>query len=186
MTVPGSSAGRLSAARGTTAAVGAERAALYTRLVNANHSAIYNYVLRMVADPGLAEDLTQESYLRAYRGIDRLPADANHRAWLFRIATNATTDEIRRRRRRPTEVFGLSSTLRASGEAEDARLGRFELQDALAQLELRHAKVLHLFEFAGLSAPEVAEVLGIRPEAARKRRQRARAALAQILDGGGS
>lgn len=159
----------------------AEIRALYTRLVEDHHRSIYNYVVRIVGEPALAEDLTQETFLRAYRALGRLPEDANHRAWLFRIATNAATDEIRRRKRRPLELLGLAPTLRAAGESEDQKLGRMCLTDAMAELDVHHRIILNLFEFGGLNAPEVAEALGIRAEAARKRRQRARQALARIL-----
>ncbi len=155
--------------------------ALYTRLVDDNHRSIFNFVLRIVGEPALAEDLTQETFLRAYRALARLPEDANYRAWLFRIATNAATDEIRRRKRRPQEMLGLAPTLKAQVESEDQKLGRMCLTEAMAELEPHHRVILTLFEFGGLNAPEVAEVLGIRPEAARKRRQRARQALARIL-----
>lgn len=160
----------------------AELEALYASLVRDHHRAIYRYVHRLLGDAFLAEDITQEAFLRAYRGLPRLPRDANHRAWLFRIASNAATDELRRRARRPSELFGLSPTLRASSVTEDARLGRVDIDSALQTVAPHHREVLLLFEFSELSAPEVAQVLGIRPAAARKRRQRAREALARILD----
>lgn len=156
--------------------------ALYASLVRDHHRAIYRYVQRLLGDSFLAEDITQEAFLRAYRGLPKLPRDANHRAWLFRIASNAATDELRRRARRPSELFGLSPTLRAPSVPEDARLGRVDLDRALQSISRHHRQVLVLFEFSELSAPEVAQVLGIRPEAARKRRQRAREALARVLD----
>lgn len=161
----------------------AEAEAVYADLVRTQHRAIYNYVYRIVWDGTLAEDVTQEAFLRAYRALGRLPRDANFRAWLYRIATNAATDELRRRKRRPAESTGLAPTLRAAGESEEDRLGRLAIEAAMAALAPHHRVVLNLFEFAELSAPEVAEALGIKPEAARKRRQRAREALAAILRG---
>lgn len=154
---------------------------LYASLVHDHHRSIYNYVYRIIGDTGLAEDVTQEAYLRAYRALPRLPEDANHRAWLYRIATNAATDLLRRRKRRPQELLGLSPTLRARSETEDLRLGRLCLDDAMRQLPESHRVVLNLFEFGEFSAPEVGQVLGINAAAARKRRQRARSALARIL-----
>lgn len=155
---------------------------LYVGLVRDYHRRIYNYVFRMVGDSGLAEDLTQEAYLRAYRALPRLPAGANHRAWLFRIATNAATDELRRRKRRPDVLLGLAPNHRARTPSEDERLGRVCLDDALMSIQPHHRAVLMLFEFAEFTAPQVGEVLGISPSTARKRRQRAREALARALD----
>lgn len=164
----------------------AEAETVYAELVRAQHRAIYNYVYRIVWDASLAEDVTQEAYLRAYRALRRLPRDANFRAWLYRIATNAATDELRRRRRRPAEMLGLAPSLHADVENEEDRLGRLSIEAAMASIAPHHRVILNLFEFAELSAPEVAEALGIKPEAARKRRQRAREALAQALKGLGT
>jgi len=179
MTFPQDSVRRVG---GTSTAALTDLEVLYAGLVRDHHRSIYNYLARVLGDPMLAEDVTQEAFLRAYRALPRLPDDANHRAWLFRIATNAATDEIRRRRRRPAEWLGLSPTLRAPVPSEDERLGRLDLDDALARVKPHHRIVLMLFEFAGMSATEVAEALRIRPEAARKRRQRAREALIGALD----
>lgn len=77
--------------------------------------------------------------------------------------------------------MGLSPTHRAPTPSEDDRLGRVCLDDALLVIAPHHRAVLMLFEFSGFSAPEVGEVLGIAPEAARKRRQRAREALVRVM-----
>jgi RNA polymerase sigma-70 factor (ECF subfamily) len=178
MAIPKESAGALWSA--SQPAEG-ETETLFVGLVRDYHRTVYNYVYRLVGEEALAEDLTQESYLRAYRGLPKLPPGANHRAWLFRIATNAATDELRRRQRRPRVPLLASLGLRAPTESEDTRLGRVALDDALMRLPGHHRAILNLFEFAELTAPEVGEVLGISPETARKRRQRAREALAQLL-----
>jgi len=155
---------------------------LYVGLVRDYHRRIYNYVFRIVGDSALAEDLTQEAYLRAYRALPKLDGSANHRAWLFRIATNVATDELRRRKRRPRQVFDMVKTLRASVRSEDERLGQICVDDALMRIATHHRAVLMLFEFSEFTAPQVAEVLGITPEAARKRRQRAREALVSAFE----
>jgi RNA polymerase sigma factor (sigma-70 family) len=180
MAIPNESAGRLLQAGALDAS---EAETLFIGLVRDYHRTVFNYVFRMVGDDALAEDVTQEAYLRAYRGLPKLPPGANHRAWLFRIATNAATDELRRRKRRPVVPLMASLGLRARTESEDQRLGRVTLDEALLRLPAHHRAVLNLFEFAEFSAPEVGEVLGISPETARKRRQRAREALARLLRG---
>jgi RNA polymerase sigma-70 factor (ECF subfamily) len=157
---------------------------LFIGLVRDYHRRVYNYVFRIVGDDESAEDLTQETFLRAYRALPKLPPGSNHRAWLFRIATNAAADELRRRKRRPSIPLPDGMALRAKVESEDHKLNRVVLDDALRELRFHHRVVLMLFEFAEFSAPEVGEVLGISPETARKRRQRARQALARVLDEG--
>ncbi len=154
---------------------------LFVGLVRDYQQRIYNHLLRIVGDSAVAEDLCQEVYLRAYRSLGRLDSGANHRAWLYRIATNAAMDELRRRKRRPWGIGGLLHLLRADGQGEDDRLNRVVLDEAMLRIPAEHRAVLSLFEYAGLTAPQVAETLGITPEAARKRRQRAREALGAAL-----
>lgn len=153
--------------------------ALFIGLVRDYHRRIYSYVYRLVGDDVLAEDLTQDTFLRAFRSLGKLPPGANYRAWLFRIATNAATDELRRRKRRP--LVALGPFLRAPDASEEQRLGAVVLNEGLKAIAANHREILMLFEFAEFSAPEVAEVLNISPETARKRRQRAREALARAL-----
>lgn len=155
--------------------------ALFVGLVRDYQQRIYNHLLRIVGDSAVAEDLCQEVYLRAYRSLGKLDSGANHRAWLYRIATNAAMDELRRRKRRPWGISGLLHLLRAGGPSEDEHLSRVVLDQAMLRIPAEHRAVLSLFEYAGLSAPQVAETLGITPEAARKRRQRAREALGEAL-----
>jgi len=159
-----------------------ELEALFLGLVHDYHRRVFNYIYRIVGDGAVAEDLTQEAYLRAFRGLPKLDAGANHRAWLFRIATNVATDELRRRRRRPLTVMGLTPFFAAPTAPEDERLGRIVLDKALMRIAPHHRAILMLFEFAEFTAPEVGEILGISPETARKRRQRAREALVRELD----
>jgi len=90
-------------------------------------------------------------------------------------------DELRRRKRRPWGISGLLHLLRAGGPSEDEHLSRVVLDQAMLRIPAEHRAVLSLFEYAGLSAPQVAETLGITPEAALKRRQRAREALGEAL-----
>src|SRR3954471_6605774 len=93
---------------------------------------LYSAALRMTRNPSDAEDLVQDTYLRAYRGFGGFTEGTNLRAWLFRILTNAFINTYRSKQRRPTETDladvedlylyrRLSSleTLAASRSAED-------------------------------------------------------------------
>lgn len=160
-----------------------EHETLFLGLVRDYHRRVFNFIYRIVGDEATAEDLTQEAYLRAYRGLPDLPPGSHHRAWLFRIATNAALDELRRRRRRPETLLGVWRHHAAPAGSEDDRLGRLCLREALSRVSPDHRAVLLLFEYAGFTAPEVGEVLGVTPETARKRRQRAREALVRAIGG---
>ena len=91
-------------------------------VVSAHHDEIFRYLRRAIGPAGDAEDLSQETFLRAYRAFAALPKDANVRAWLFSIATNLAKNYFRsetRRRRAYGEVQGgARAATRASQEAE--------------------------------------------------------------------
>jgi RNA polymerase sigma-70 factor (ECF subfamily) len=151
---------------------------MYLRLVADYQAAILNYLYRLVGDVDIAEDLTQDTFIKAYRALDRLEldeaAEPRRRAWLYRIAHNTATDHLRRGGR--LQWLSLEA-LRHHGGGDPAPSAEGEpVRQALAALSAEHRQVLLLFGPAGLDAAEVGEVLGITPEAARKRRQRAREA----------
>ncbi len=152
---------------------------VYLDLVRTYQSAILNYIWRLVGDTDVAEDLTQDTFFKAWRALDRLElgdeAETRQRAWLYRIAHNTAADHLRRKAR----VRWLSlETLRGIGGGNPAREVEFRepLQRTLDALSDDQRQVLLLFNQHGLSAEEVADVLGISEAAARKRRQRARSA----------
>jgi RNA polymerase sigma-70 factor (ECF subfamily) len=66
--------------------------------------AVYNFALRMSGDPDAAEDLVQETYLKAYRFFDRFTLGTNCKAWLFRILKNSFINQYRRNAKRPEAV----------------------------------------------------------------------------------
>lgn len=155
----------------------ARRERIFLEMVGSYQSPILHYVYRLVGDTDLAEDLTQETFLKAYRALDQLElqpdAEERRRAWLYRIAHNTATDHLRRKAR----LRWLSlDRLRASGDGDpsEAIATGEPVRLALAELTPEHQTVLHLFAQAGLTAAEVGEVLDISESAARKRRQRAR------------
>jgi RNA polymerase sigma-70 factor (ECF subfamily) len=72
----------------------------FNQLVELHQRSVFNLALRMIGNAASAEDAAQEAFLHAYRSINSFRG-ANFRAWLMRIAANASTDELRRRARRP-------------------------------------------------------------------------------------
>ena len=152
---------------------------VYLELVRTYQSAMLNYIWRMVGDADVAEDLTQETFVKAWRALDRLElaqdAEARRRAWLYRIAHNTATDHLRRRARLRWLSLDAVRNIGQGNPAGDVE-AREPLSRTLDSLSKDHRRVLLLFNHVGLSAEEVAEVLGISEAAARKRRQRARMA----------
>lgn len=154
---------------------------VYLEMVAAYQGAILNYVYRLVGDIDVAEELTQDTFVKAYRALERLDLDQDkeylRRAWLYRIAQNTATDHLRRRAR--LRWFSLENLTRAetppAPAADPAEVPdeREPVRRVLASLDEAQRHILLLFNHEGLSADEVADVLGISAVAARKRRQRA-------------
>ncbi len=76
----------------------AEGEAEFARLFEEYSAPIYNYVLRMVGDPDRAADITQDTFIKAYRKLHTVTEATSTRSWLYRIATNTAIDDMRRRR----------------------------------------------------------------------------------------
>lgn len=142
---------------------------------------IYRYARAHVGDEQEAADLTQLVFLRALEALPRFqPRGVPFAVWLFRIARHAAIDT--RRRQRPSVPWETSAAaMRAdAGEPLQGVIQREEmerLRRAISQLAREQQELLALSFAAGLSAPEIASVLGIKPDATRKRLSRVIAAL---------
>lgn len=149
---------------------------LYIGLVRTYHGTVYGYVSSLVSDRGQAEDLTQDTFVKAFVAFHRIGAPDSPRAWLLRIATNLTIDHFRRGRRLSWVSLDRVA-YRLRGVEPTEQVDELDaVQRALAQLSPDHRSILLLFAHMGLKTAEVADVLAISPAAARKRRQRAREA----------
>src|SRR5262245_7570300 len=123
---------------------------------------VYRYALRLVGRSDLAEDLTQETMLRAIRSWRSLRDERVARVWLLRIATNAWTDHLRRTKFRPQALAEEPACPRATPAAiADATEIVAQALAAMNELPPRQRQVLYLITCEQLTADEVAEVLGI-------------------------
>lgn len=144
---------------------------------------IYAYLLRMLRDPELAADLTQDAFVKAYRAYDSLQRPENARAWLYQIAHRVALDDLRRRRIvRFVPLVGEARSSAPSAErlAMDARLSG-DLERALARIPERQRAALLLAELHDLTGLELAAALGVSHVAARALLTRARESLRQAL-----
>jgi RNA polymerase sigma-70 factor, ECF subfamily len=126
---------------------------------------VYRLALRLTGDRHRAEDLTQETLLRAWKRRDQLQEGRALRVWLFRIAANIWTDELRRRHLPGTEPDLLLDDPICSSETPDRALEtRESLAHALQLLDslpVRQRTVLYLTAVEELSLSDVADILGI-------------------------
>lgn len=144
---------------------------------------IYAYLLRMLRDPELAADLTQDAFVKAYRAYDSLEKPENARAWLYQIAHRVALDDLRRKRIvRFVPLVGETRTTAPSAEhlVMEARLSG-ELQRALERIPERQRAALLLAELHDLTGLELAATLGVSHVAARALLTRARESLRVAL-----
>jgi RNA polymerase sigma-70 factor (ECF subfamily) len=164
--------------------------ASFTEAYELHVDAIYRFILRLLGNPTDAEDMTAETFLRAYQGWSELLEPASVRAWLFRIAYNGCIDLMRQRQRHQTipldttvvdEMTQAFSIPVASTESPLKQLIRSEsaefLQEALLQLRPIDRTVLVLGELEGTPNREIAKIVQRSETAVKSLRQRARKAL---------
>jgi RNA polymerase sigma-70 factor (ECF subfamily) len=173
--------------------------AAFTEQVEPFMDALYGAALRMTRNPADAEDLLQETFLRAYRGFPGFNEGTNLRAWLYRILTNTYINSYRARQRRPEqtefdEVEDLFLYKRLGG-LEAASLGRSaedELMDLFSEAEVKAAiealpenfrMVVLLADVEGFAYKEIAELLEIPIGTVMSRLHRGRKALQKSLHG---
>lgn len=155
-------------------------------------TAIYRYVRRLVANEADAEDLTVTAFEKALKAWERRPPEGEMRPWLFRIATNACLDELRRRQRvqwqpwnRFVNLFHPNQVAPDNPEEETLRREKAGVvRAALSRLAPRDRAALILREYQGLSVDDVGRALGISRGAAKitlfRARERLRAAYVQL------
>jgi RNA polymerase sigma-70 factor (ECF subfamily) len=136
---------------------------------------------RMTANAHDAEDLVQETFLRAHRALDRLAPGTNPRAWLHTILQRVRTDAFRRRRRRP-ELVELTGPDPAVPPPQAGLASGYEdLERALAALPEAFRTAVVLRDLQELSYAEIAESLGVPVGTVMSRIHRGRALLREAL-----
>jgi RNA polymerase sigma-70 factor, ECF subfamily len=140
---------------------GDERA--FTLIVRTYETPVYNYVLRLVNDRVLAEDLTQEVFLRVFQGLPKFSLRSKFTTWLFQVTKNRVLDELRAVERRPRLVVALEDV--PPLEVVDAPVERVEAVDAVwrsvRELNSDLKMALLLRDIVGLSYTEIADALEI-------------------------
>ncbi|HMF14055.1 MAG TPA: sigma-70 family RNA polymerase sigma factor [Gemmataceae bacterium] len=154
----------------------------FARLVERYWDSLYRWLYHLTRDRHTAEDLVQETFLKAFRGLKRFEAGSNFKAWLFRIAHNSFANH-RRANARARQALPADAVERGDGPAEQV-VSREALQllaRAVAKLpdDFRAAFLLRAEE--DLSFREIAGVLGLTEETARWRVYKARQKLVSVL-----
>ncbi|MDQ6728140.1 MAG: sigma-70 family RNA polymerase sigma factor [Actinomycetota bacterium] len=158
---------------------------------------LYTAALRMTRNPADAEDLVQETYLKAYRAFNSFSEGTNLKAWLYRILTNTYINTYRAKKRRPEEsdiddlenfylyrrLGGLEGA-RAARSAEDEVLDHFtetEVKEAIEALPEQFRMAVLLGDVEGFSYKEIAAILDVPIGTVMSRLHRGRRALQKRL-----
>lgn len=160
-------------------------------------SSLYSAALRMTRNPADAEDLVQETYLKAYRAFGSFQDGTNLKSWLYKILTNTFINTYRSRRRRPVETqlddvedlylyhrLGGSQGASMGRSAEDLVLDRFsesEVKGAVESLPEPFRLAVVLADVEGFSYKEIAEILDVPIGTVMSRLHRGRKALQKVL-----
>ncbi len=158
---------------------------------------LYTAAMRMARNPSDAEDLVQETFLKAYRAYHTFEAGTNLKAWLYRILTNTYINKYRRASRRPSEVdlgdvedlylyrrLGSEQSAEASQSAEDLFLDGLvesDIKQAVERLPEHFRMPVLLADLEGFSYKEIAEILDVPIGTVMSRLHRGRKALEKAL-----
>jgi len=166
--------------------------AAFNLLVERYQAAVYNLCVRLLANKEAAEDATQETFLSAYRALERFEG-GSFRSWLLRIAANQSKDELRRRKRkdRAASLDGIFDTMDAPvevpdhSERPDERVQRAAvstaLQQALMELPEDQRRAIVLVDVMGYLYEEAARICETSPGTIKSRIHRGREKLRRLV-----
>ena len=168
----------------------------FEQLLLEHQKNVYNLCYRMAGNPDDAMDLSQETFLRAWRCLDQYQFASAFSTWLYRLCSNICIDFLRRRRRQQTvpltfedadgeeQTYAVPDAQPLPEEQVELQLTRETLAAAMAQLLPEHRAVLQLRVVNEMSYEQIADVLDIQIGTVKSRLSRARNQLKKILERG--
>jgi RNA polymerase sigma-70 factor, ECF subfamily len=155
----------------------------FTVLYGRYSVAIYNYLVHMIYDPLVAEDLLQEIFFSIWKGAGRFRGQSSVKTWMYRIAHHQTVSWLRQHRRildpRLTEINSSEHEPEDSYETSSSRQA---LRDALSHLSADHKEVLELAFFHNMSYIEIAEIMRCPIGTVKSRMSYAKRRIISVLD----
>ncbi|MGD8633888.1 MAG: sigma-70 family RNA polymerase sigma factor, partial [Anaerolineales bacterium] len=153
--------------------------AAFTDLFMALHKPVLNYVYRTVGDRQVAEDVTQDAFIRAHARIDQLGPPWDFKSWIYRIASNLAIDHLRRGKRfvdveEPMELGGSPTTRRPAERGVQQHESEQAVKKTLELMQTRYRQALILKEINDLSYREISNTLECSYDNARQLVHRAR------------
>ena len=158
----------------------------FEELFSSNYTRIYNLCYRMMRNQQDAEDMLQESMLKAWRKLKSFRQSSSFSTWLHRIAVNTCLDAIRKRKEKKASIeemaeYGRQIEDTDSGSFDERAAERQAIEDALSRLKERDRVIIVLRDVQGYSYEEMAQILECPMGTVRSRLSRARSAMVRIL-----
>ena len=168
--------------------------AAFEELIRQYEKKVYTLCFRMCGNSEDAEEAAQDAFLALWRGIDRFRQESTLSTWIYRLATNACIDTLRRRKKQSGSVslddeelfVDAVDTSPQPQETVEHREAQKLLQEVLSALPEEYRKVLILREIEGLSYTEIAESASIELGTVKSRISRGRSLLRNFLSGNGN
>ena len=157
----------------------------FSALVETYETSVYRLALRMCGNAHDAEEVTQEAFLAAWKGLPAFRGESKFSSWLYQLTSNAAIDFLRREKRHRgatpiEEEVDLAAPGTPQPAAEEAEL-REALQQALDALTPEHRQVFLLRQMQQMSYEEIGRLLGLESGTVKSRLSRAKKQLRQIL-----
>jgi RNA polymerase sigma-70 factor (ECF subfamily) len=144
-------------------------------------AALRAFALSLTRNSATADDLVQDTIVKAWTNLDKFEAGSNMRAWLFTILRNTFYSMKRKTRREVADPEGVHAAGLYDKPAHDGRLAFGEFTAAFDRLSAEHREVLILVGASGFSYEEAAGMMGVAVGTVKSRANRARARLAELL-----
>ncbi|GAB1364185.1 RNA polymerase sigma factor [Rhodobacter sp.] len=139
------------------------------------------FAISLTRDVTQADDLVQDTILKAWSNMDKFDPASNLDAWLFTILRNTFYSSLRKTRREVQDSDGIFAASLSEKPAHDSRLAMKDFQRAFDQLSPEHREVLILVGASGFSCDEAAGMMGVAVGTVKSRASRARRRLAELL-----
>lgn len=168
----------------------------YEELIRAYQKKVYNIAFRMMGNSEDAEDIAQETFIKVYRSLSKFRGDSAFSTWLYRIATNISIDQLRKKKNRMVvyidnnvegEEGDIQRQLKDDSPSPEDIAETKELkntvQNAINRLSPDHKAVIVLRDIKGLQYDEIARILNCPEGTIKSRINRARLSLHSLLSG---
>jgi len=133
----------------------------FNELVRRHHVVVYNLAYRYMRDGNLAEDMTQEAFLKGFRMLSGFRGDCSFSTWMYRVTSSVCLTELNRRKRRNEVAFSPAHAKELSEQPDAASDTAEIIRRCVSKLPERYAKIITMYYLQEIAYEEIAEVMDI-------------------------